>query len=151
MKVFAQSRSKLRLPPVKRVAPFTMLLALLAGCSRNSAPNPLSSDATLRERIVGTWLLDSGSFKGTLSLASEGNFSAAYTNYGTSPVRAWIYDGKWDIVDGVCKSRVTKTQSWGTTNSQVVGIEESCKIVLLDDTRLTWEFGDQTINFERLK
>ena len=71
---------------------------LLMGCGGRAKPDLLSTDAKLAKAITGVWTEEN---HGMMTLASDGSFSSAWTNFHSNPVQGWTYEGKWKITNGV--------------------------------------------------
>jgi len=125
-----------------------VVAALLAGCGQQDRPAMPSPDAKLRTRLTGTWTIEG---IGATALDPNGTFSSRWTNAHASPTAVWDYDGVWAVTGSVCVTRITNTQSWGTTNRVAEGKTDLLRIVALDERELVWESEGQTNSLTRKK
>jgi hypothetical protein len=133
---------------------FLAITIFLTACSRQDIPQELSSDATLRQKITGTWSVDNE----VVTFSSDGSCSAKFTN----TLNILVLDETWKIKEGDIIMTVTNTHSgWGTTNRVAVGAVNHLKymapgtvqhfrIIQMDDTNLVWrESGGVAISMKR--
>lgn len=132
---------------------FTLSLTaclLLVGCGPRSKSNLSPADAKLRGTLTGTWMRESnGATQGTIHLAADGTFVAAWTNFHAKPLRAWTYEGKWEVTNGAISCTLTKSGAVNTTNSEAVGSVDLFRIIRLDDNNLVWENSGQINSLTR--
>jgi hypothetical protein len=133
---------------------FIAMTAFLTACSRQDGPQELSGDATLRQKITGTWSVDNE----VITFSPDGSCSAKFTNSSN----ILVLDKTWKIKDGDIILMVTNTHSgWGTTNRVAVGAVkhlrymapgtvEHFRIIQADGTNLVWQDLDGVkISMER--
>ena len=138
---------------MRLVLAFLALAHVMTACNRRDEAKPTSGDVQLRNRMTGSWFQNDGHLKGMLTLAADGSFSAGWTNVAANPTRAWTFEGNWQIANGVCAMKLTKSRSWNITNSHLVGSVEHWRIVRADDQELVWvsESVGQTNTLTRRK
>jgi hypothetical protein len=111
---------------------------LLTGCNRG--------DTKLRQQIAGTWITSDSN--GIIKINSDGSFVTKWTIANTNTIYKLIYEGTWQIKDGIMISTISKAD--GYERHEVVGTVDRYKIIRLNDRELFYEFGtNQTIMLNR--
>jgi hypothetical protein len=132
------------------------LIGLCNILSAQETQKPLS-DAEMRQKIVGTWQLNSKSALGTLSakgtytIFTNGTFETKGTivNNAGKKVATLNYEGEWQIQAGVFVETITKTSD---PMLAPVGKVARDKIIKVDDKqRIYKRENGKTVTQERVK
>lgn len=105
------------------------LIFILTGCGRR--------EATLQRKLVGTWELTNKS--GVITMSADGSFLSQFTGR----TQVWVYEGTWQIRDGVIV--VTTKKSNSVPRSDV----NLCRIIRADGHELIYDLSGQTISLSR--
>lgn len=108
----------------------------------------LPGDTEIRQKIVGTWVVDIPPIKGTVTIISGGRFvsqAAISLANNTQEIR---YEGAWQIDGGILIEEIKKSDS----KLVPVGLVSRDKIIRLNDQELVYltEKG-KTVTRERSK
>ena len=86
---------------------------------------------------------------GVMTFHADNRLSGSWSNM-LGP-RGWNYEGEWQITNGDCVTKITKTSFWNYTNAVVVGQVDSMKIFRLDGQELVVGDNAQTNIWTRKK
>jgi hypothetical protein len=98
------------------------------------------SDTGIRQKIVGTWIVDShspsgSSMKGTVIILSDGSLVAKVTIIRKNSEEDFEYEGTWQVKDGFLIETVTRSHS----RLAVKGHVTRDKIIRLDTHELAYQ------------
>jgi hypothetical protein len=97
------------------------------------------SDADIRQKIVGTWIIDLENCKGTETYLADGRYKANATwNYSGVTNEVENVEGTWGVTNGLLTAQVPTARQW-----------KDCKVIRVDGDELvlTWNTkrkGDRT-------
>jgi hypothetical protein len=141
---------------VKRLHPlavFSLLaLGLLTGRPADEPPAPPGDD-DIRQKVVGTWIVDINSstgvsIKGTVRILSDGSFISKATASLRGEKLEIDYEGTWRVKGGYLIETITKSDS----ELARVGKVTSDKILRVDDHELSYEMvGGKMVTRKRLE
>jgi hypothetical protein len=139
----------------------TFIIAFLAMGFLAMAGDSLKpqSDADIRQKIVGTWIIDletmnhtgpySYSAKGTVTYSSNGCYVAKAAVLDSGKAREEKYEGFWSVNDGILTDTITNANGMlGITNG--IGFSgpnpkfEVAKVLHVDENELILESGKRT-------
>jgi hypothetical protein len=112
---------------MKSALTFFTISLLLTGCN--------SGDTKLRQQIAGTWINSVSNC--TVTIFSNGSFVTRYTFVKTNVTSELIYQGKWQIKNGVMISTTTNVS--GPEPRETVGTTDNSKIIRLNDRELIFD------------
>ncbi|MEJ0088235.1 MAG: hypothetical protein WDM80_00530 [Limisphaerales bacterium] len=118
---------------------FFMMSLLLTGCNHH--------DAELRQKITGTWTVNSNGINGTISVASDGSFISKFSVIGTKITSELIYQGTWRVKDGVLITTITNVD--GLEPHEPVGKIRNMKILHMDEHEMAYLVNGETITARR--
>ena len=84
-----------------------------------------------------------------MTFRTDGSLSGSWSN--VLRPRGWGFEGEWQITNGVCVSKTTKTSFWNYTNTVLPGQTESYRILHLDEQELVLGDDGQTNKWRRKK
>ncbi len=116
-----------------------MMSLLLTGCNHH--------DAELRQKITGTWTVNSNGINGTISVASDGSFISKFSVIGTKITSELIYQGTWRVKDGVLITTITNVD--GLEPHEPVGKIRNMKILHMDEHEMAYLVNGETITARR--
>jgi hypothetical protein len=139
---------------MKQAYLYTML-GVLAFSNRgvyagNEAQN-VPSDAELREKVAGTWIVDSQSpkgisIKGTVTILADKRFISRATVTIGDQKQEIGYEGRWEVKDGFLIETITKSN----TKMAPVGDTTRDKIIRVNNEELVYQTEQgQTITRKR--
>jgi hypothetical protein len=113
---------------------------MAAGCGSKEGRSHTPRDAQLTSKLIGSWVWNRGHLVSVLTFSPDGSFSFDATNTLAQPVRAWRFQGTWEVAEGLCVTKTLKRKSWGYANSGPPpdSLERS-PILRLDDTSFVFE------------
>jgi hypothetical protein len=116
---------------------FVVLVILIAVPFGSAATNEPLSDASIREKLVGTWIIDRKltkvSAKGTATFFREGTFTSQATMTANGKERKVAGEGKWEVKEGMLIETVTKS-----IDSSMVGHVTRDTILKIDGKELMY-------------
>jgi hypothetical protein len=132
------------------IAIFSLLAGNLGRIQAADEAQKSQSDAEIRQKIVGTWIIDevtsNGTYsaKGTITYASDSNYVAKATVVEGGRTRNVKYEGMWQVENGILTDTIT----------YAIGIEgtpaknfEHCKIICVNDQELVRYLGTKPSKF----
>jgi len=120
------------------------LLSLLAisipSVLATTEPQKEASDAEIRQKVVGVWIVDiystnGGSIKGTVTIVSDSKFISKATVTAGDKKQEMNYEGIWQAKDGYLIETITKSSS----KIIPVGKVTRDKIIHVDDKELVFQ------------
>ena len=111
----------------------------LADVRSANEPQKTPSDAAIREKVVGTWIVDlqshnGFSIKGTATIVSENKFISTVTVTTGDRREEMGYEGRWDVKDGFLIETITKSDS----RMAPVGMVTRDKVIRVNDQELVY-------------
>jgi len=93
------------------------------------SPQP-QSDADIRQKIVGTWMIDYDSVKGTETYFTDGRYLSVATYY--SGHTNWVENltGTWGVTNGILTAQVPTARRW-----------KDYKVIRVDDQELVMKWN----------
>ena len=129
-----------------------LALGLLIGRPADEPQMPPSDDE-IRQKVVGTWMVDINSvtgvsIKGTVRILSDGSFvSKAIATLRGEKLKI-DYEGNWRVKGGYLIETITKSDSEHTQ----IGKVTSDKVVRVDDHEFSYEnAGGKSVTTKRLQ
>jgi hypothetical protein len=117
-------------------------LVAISATNIQSAVEPQGplSDTGIRQKIVGTWIVDShsptgSSMKGTVTILSDGSLVAKLTIIRKNGEEDFGYEGTWQVKEGFLIETVTSSHSRLTVTGHVT----RDKIIRLDAHELVFQ------------
>ena len=120
----------------------TFLALEIAVIADKSAPS--QSDAEIRQKIVGTWIIDVGttngaySAKGTVTYSTNGCYVAKARVLDGGKAHEERYEGLWHVEDGVLTDTVTNTVGIPFPQGNIF---EHAKVLRVNENELVLESG----------
>ena len=141
---------------VKRLhllAVFSLLaLSPLTGRPADEPQTPPSDDE-IRQKVVGTWMVDINSvtgvsIKGTVRILSDGSFVSKATAMLRGEKLEIAYEGNWRVKGGYLIETITKSDS----ELAQIGKVTSDKVIRVDDHELSYQIaGGKRVTRKRLQ
>jgi len=127
---------------------------LLTACNRRHPPDPPSGDSPIRQKVIGTWMMETGHLTGVTTFAADGTCSGGWTNL--SRPLGWGYEGHWTVVgERLLQAVATNTSSWNYTPQIPTGGSNLVWVIRVDDQQLVLgspeEDGWQTNTWTRVR
>lgn len=115
---------------MRKLLPISIASLLFAvGCGQH--------DASLRQRITGTWGLTNG--HGVITIAPDGSMLSRFTG----STQSWTYEGTWQLKGGQIEITTTKSNSIPCSDVMLA------RIIRADGHELVYDLSGQTISLSR--
>jgi hypothetical protein len=118
----------------------SLLIISISSVQAANEPQTTPSDTEIRQRVVGTWIVDlhpanGASIKGTVTIVSDSKFiTRAAVTIGDKK-QEMNYEGIWQAKDGFLIETITKSSS----KTARVGAVTRDKIIRVDDQELVYQ------------
>ena len=115
---------------IMRAFPFIMMfLALRFSATAGESPQP-QSDAEIRQKIVGTWVIDYDDVKGTETYFADGRYTSVATLHFGHTIEVETLAGTWGVTNGILTAQVSTAARW-----------KDYRVIRVDDQKLVMKWN----------